>query len=108
MTKSKGIINDLNHKNMKRLFYFFILLLFITSCKHFGESDNNTLTGVVPNDPPKILYEVKYGFGSGVYLDYSISEIEYLDGRIRYVSYNHNRPDTVIVGGSYHIERYKK
>lgn len=85
-------------------------MLSITSCdfSHIGESDHDTRTGIVPKDPPKILYEITYGFGSGTYSDYSISKIEYLDSRIRYVSYNHNRPDTVIIGGSYHIQRYRK
>ena len=87
---------------MKRLFYFIFVMLLITSCsfEHIGESDKNTLTGIVPSDPPKILYEVRYGYGSGSYYDYSISEIEYLPGRIRYVSYNHGRPDTIVIGGS--------
>ena len=93
---------------MKKIFLFLLIILLMGSCRQMLEDSHNTKSGITQKNPPKILYEVKYGFGNSVYFDYSISEIEYLDSKIRFVSYNHGRPDTIIIGGSYRIQRYKE
>ena len=89
--KNKRIINSVV------ICLLLLLSMILVSCDDYQ----------IDRNPYNLKYKIKYGFGNTTIIDASTGEIEYLsDGKIKYESFNNGNPDTVIVGGTYLIEKY--
>lgn len=82
--------------------FLLVCILYLSSCTNL---DNRSRVEEVI---PEFKYKIRYGFGNVTVSDYSIGDIIYLSGgRITYLSYNSGNPDSVIIGGTYCIKKYK-
>jgi pyruvate kinase len=85
------------NKKINLLFCYVLLAVVLHSCSMPKQQEK-----------PKFKYSIQYTLGNRIINDVSTGDIIYLDdGKIKFESYNNGHPDTLTIGGTYVIQKYR-